>query len=198
MTRRLVAVTAALASVLALASCGENDEPAHTKHTASNGDVYNEADVQFATDMIPHHAQALAMVDLTLNRQLDPEVQRLAEDIREAQAPEIEQMTDWLTAWDEAVPETMRDHTNAHGEGDMEMDSDMPGMMSGEQMSELETAGDAEFQALFLDMMIEHHEGAIEMARTEQDEGAFDPATALAEAIEASQSEEISLMEGLL
>lgn len=193
------AVAAALAAVLLVAGCGgEDDAPTHATHTASNGDEYNDADVRFATDMIQHHAQALAMVDLTLGRQLDPEVQQLAEDIRSAQAPEIEQMVDWLTAWDEPIPETMRDHANAHGEGGMDMDGDVPGMMSEEEMSELENAGDTLFQEMFLEMMIEHHQGAVEMARTEQDEGLFQPALELAASIESSQDDEINKMEELL
>lgn len=77
--------------------------------------------------MIQHHAQALAMVDLPVGRQLDPQVQQVAEDIREAEGPEIEQMAGWLTDRDGPIPETMRDHAKAHGEGDVEMDSDMPG-----------------------------------------------------------------------
>lgn len=198
MTRKISALAAVLATLLALTACGDDEELTHQTHTASNGDEFNDADVAFATDMIPHHAQALSMVDLTLNRELDPEVQQLAEAIRAAQAPEIEQMTDWLTAWDEPIPETMRDHANAHGEGGMETDSDMPGMMSEEEMSALENADDAEFQDLFLEMMIEHHEGAIDMAETEQDEGAFEPAIELARSIEASQEEEIAVMEDLL
>ena len=199
MTKKLFAIGAALAAVLAIAGCGEDDEePTNQTRTASNGDEFNDADVAFATDMIPHHAQALSMVDLTLGRQLDPEVQQLAEAIRAAQAPEIEQMTDWLTAWDEPIPETMRDHANAHGEGGMETDDDMPGMMSEEEMSELENADDAEFQDMFLEMMIEHHEGAIEMAKIEQDDGAFEPAIELAKSIESSQEEEITVMETLI
>jgi uncharacterized protein (DUF305 family) len=196
--KKLAAVMAALAALLALAGCGDDEEqPTNETRTASNGDEFNDADVAFATDMIPHHAQALSMVDLTLDRPLDPEVQQLVEDIRTAQAPEIEQMTDWLTAWEEPVPETMRDHANAHGEGGLEM-GDMPGMMSAEEMAGLESASDAEFQDLFLEMMIEHHEGAIEMAKTEQSEGHFKPAVDLAKSIESSQTEEIELMQGLL
>ncbi len=159
---------------------------------------FNNADVEFATDMIQHHAQALAMVDLTLGRDLDPEVQALAEDIRDAQGPEIEQMTNWLTDWDQPIPATMRDHASAHGGGEMEMDSNMPGMMSAEEMGDLEAAQGAEFQQMWLEMMTEHHEGAIEMAKTEQSKGAFGPAVELAETIESAQQEEISTMQSLL
>jgi len=198
MTKKLFAVVAALATVLALAGCGGDDRPTDETRTAASGDKFNDADVAFATGMIPHHAQALSMVDLTRDRELDPEVRQLAEDIRAAQAPEIEQMTGWLTAWDEPVPETMRDHANAHGGDEMEMDSSMPGMMSEEEMSELENAPDAEFQTMWLEMMTEHHQGAIEMAEAEQSEGAFEPAVELAETIESAQQAEIELMEDLL
>jgi uncharacterized protein (DUF305 family) len=194
---KLAAAAATLAALLALAGCGDDEPATDQTRTASNGDEFNDADVAFATDMIPHHAQALSMVDLTRGRPLDPDVERLVEDIRTAQAPEIEEMTDWLTAWGEPVPETMRDHANAHGDGAPDL-GDMPGMMSAEEMAELEEAPDGEFQARFLEMMIEHHEGAVEMARTERSDGHFKSAIDLARSIESSQTEEIVLMQDLL
>lgn len=186
-----------LAALLSLAGCGDEEPASDETRTAPNGDEFNDADVAFATDMIQHHAQALSMVDLTLDRTLDPEVQQLTEDIRAAQAPEIEQMTDWLTAWEEPVPETVRDHANAHGDGDMDM-GDMPGMMSAEDMAALEDAPDAEFQDRFLEMMIEHHEGAVDMAKDERSDGHFEAGIELAEAIESSQTDEIEVMQDLL
>lgn len=206
-TAALVALTTALA--VPLAACGDDtsDRPSSNR-TAGNGDVYNDADVAFATEMIQHHAQALSMVDLADGRPLDPQVQQLTEAIRAAQGPEIETMSDWLTAWDQEVPETMRDHSNAGHDmgGDMSdrmegMDpehSDMPGMMSAEEMDELQDASDAEFQDLWLEMMVEHHEGAVEMARTEQEDGQFADAIALAQEIQTAQQQEIETMEGLL
>ncbi len=150
--------------------------------------------------MIPHHAQAVAMVVLTQGRPLDPDVENLAMAIREAQVPEVEAMTDWLTAWDEEVPETSLDHSNAgHDMSDMEgMDDEMPGMMTADEMRALEGASDAEFQDLWLEMMIEHHTGAIEMAGAEQNDGEFEEAVALAESIAASQQREIDTMTELL
>lgn len=199
MSTKLTVLAAMLAAVSVVAACGADDKasPPATQ-TAANGEEFNDADVDFATDMIQHHAQALSMVDLTLDRRLDPEVQQLAEDIRAAQAPEIEQMTDWLTDWDQPIPETMRDHAHAHGDDAMEMDSDMPGMMSAEQMDGLEEAKGAAFQQMWLEMMIEHHEGAIEMARAEQSEGRHADAIELAEGIESAQQEELSTMGTLL
>jgi uncharacterized protein (DUF305 family) len=199
MLKKLTALAALLAAMSVLSACGNNDDSSgHETHTSTSGDKFNDADVEFASDMIQHHAQALSMVDLTMGRQLDPEVQQLAEAIRMAQGPEIEQMTDWLTDWDQPIPETLRDHANAHGDGEVEMDSDMPGMMSADQMAELEAAKGAEFQQMWLEMMIEHHEGAIEMAQTEQSDGKFGPAKDLAENIESAQQDEISTMENLL
>ena len=203
--RTLGTLSLGLALALGATACGDDTEAARTVQTSPT--EHNDADVAFATDMIQHHAQALSMVDLTLDRPLDPEVQALAEDIRAAQAPEIETMADWLTDWDEPVPETMRDHANAgHDMGDMSetMDdmedhgSDMPGMMSAEDMDALEGSADADFQQMWLEMMIEHHEGAVEMARAEQEGGRFEPAVDLAGDIIDSQTEEIATMRELL
>ena len=194
--------TLILGLALTLTACG-NDEPDDASTQVSETD-HNDADVAFASDMIQHHAQALSMVDLTVERTLDPEVQQLAEDIREAQGPEIETMSDWLQEWDEEVPATMRDHSNAghdmEGMGDAMdgLDSDMPGMMSGDDFDALENAPDSEFQTLWLEMMIEHHEGAVEMAQDQQEEGQYKPAVDLAGDVVETQTAEIDKMQALL
>ena len=195
--------TLTLGLALTLTACG-NDEPTNDAGTQVSETDHNDADVEFATDMIQHHAQALSMVDLTVDRALDPEVQQLADDIREAQGPEIETMSDWLQGWDEEIPETMRDHSNAghdmEGMGDSMdgLDSDMPGMMSGDDFDELENAPDSEFQTMWLEMMVEHHEGAVEMAQEEQDNGQYKPAVDLAGAVVETQTAEIDRMKALL
>ena len=193
-----------LGLALTLTACGNDDDTSSDTSAQLSATDHNDADVAFATDMIQHHAQALSMVDLTVDRTLDPEVQQLAEDIREAQGPEIETMSDWLQDWDEEVPETMRDHSNAghdmEGMGDT-MDglaSDMPGMMSGEDFDELENASDAEFQDMWLEMMVEHHEGAVEMAKEQQENGQYKPAVDLAGDVVTTQTAEIEKMKALL
>ena len=199
MLKKLTALIALFAATSMLTACGDSDDnPEPETHTAADGAQFNDADAEFATNMIQHHAQALQMVDLTMGRELDPEVQRPAESIRMAQTPEIEQMADWLTAWDQPIPETVRDHANAHGDGSMEMGSDLPGMMTAEEMAELQAAEGDEFQQLWLEMMIEHHEGAIEMAQIEQSDGKFATAIELADAIESCQQDEITTMKDLL
>lgn len=191
---RTVALILSLLLTAALAGCADDaaDERPVAVHTAANGDVYNDADIDFATEMIRHHADALVMVDLTQGRRLSPGMTQLTEDIRAAQVPEIETMVDWLTTWREDVPETSRDHVNSHsGSGDaMGMDPDDVTALEG-------TDGDA-FETMWLEMMIEHHEGAIEMAEAEQEAGVFPDAVALAESIETSQAAGIDQMAGML
>lgn len=203
-TRALGAIALTLALGVGLTACGDDASDAAGKAEVSTTE-HNDADVAFASDMITHHAQALSMVDLTLDRPLDPEVQALAEDIREAQAPEIETMADWLTSWGEDVPATMRDHVNGgHDMDDMSdnMDGmdhdDMPGMMTADDIDELENAGDDQFQDMWLQMMIEHHEGAVEMAEAEQEDGRFKDAVDLAGRIIDAQNQEIDTMKDLL
>jgi len=204
-TRALGALTLGLA--LTLSACGSDDGGSGATAASASTTEHNDADVAFASDMLQHHAQALSMVDLTLDRPLDPEVATLAEQIRDAQSPEIETFTDWLTDWNEEIPQTMRDHSNAgHDMGDMGesmegMDSDdmdMPGMMTADDMTALQDAPNAEFQTRWLGMMVEHHQGAVEMAQSQIEDGQYKPAIDLAEDIVSSQTEEIETMEGLL
>ena len=207
----LPALTAlALSLSLMVTACGSDDtsgpSTAETSAQVSRTE-HNDADVDFASGMIQHHAQALAMVDLLAGRDLDRDVRALADDIRAAQAPEIETMADWLAEWGEDIPATVRDHANAgghggHGEGKQrdgeDLGLDMPGMVSAAEMAALGESGDGEFRDRWLEMMVEHHEGAVQMAATEQADGRYKPAVELAKDIQASQQAEIDIMEGLL
>lgn len=145
-----------------------------------------QADVDFVQGMIPHHQQAVEMADHVLANGVDPEVNALAAQIKDAQAPEIEQMTAWLDDWGQEV----MDH------GSMDMSGD--GMMSESEMAEFNAASGAELDAMFLEMMIRHHEGAISMANTEIDDGSDADAITLAKAIVATQQTEIDEMKSLL
>ena len=199
MLKKLTVLVALLTAMSALAACGNDEADQNEKtHTALNGDKFNDADVSFATDMIPHHAQATEMVNLTMGRHLDPEVEKLAEGIRSAQVPEIETMVGWLTDWGKRIPATAQDHAHGDSDSGMEMHTDMPGMMTEEQMSELEHAHGADFQTMWLEMMIEHHQGAIEMAKTEIDDGKDAAAVDLAKSIVTAQTAEIDRIEKLI
>ncbi|WP_237768186.1 DUF305 domain-containing protein [Serinicoccus sp. CNJ-927] len=180
----------ALAALFTISACSDGTTANPSSSAAS--EEHNDADVQFATEMIPHHQQAVEMSDMALE-QGGTEVRELAERIQAAQAPEIETMTEWLQAWGEDVPET-------DGHGSMEgMDhSQMEGMMSPEDMADLGSAQGSQFDTMWLEMMIEHHDGAITMAQTQVADGLDPEAVALAEDIAESQEAEIEEMEALL
>lgn len=192
MLRKTLAVTVLVAAAaLGLTACADD---ASDTDPGSGGDVssqFNDADVTFAQQMIPHHQQAVEMAELASERAESDEVRELAEDIEAAQGPEIETMTGWLEAWDQDVPSGSMDHGDMSG-------GDMGAMMSDEEMMALEDADGAAFDEMFLEMMIRHHEGAIAMARTEQANGENPDAVALAEQIEADQEAEIDTMRQLL
>ncbi len=186
------------AATLTLAACGDDGG------ASSSGSDHNDQDVAFASDMIPHHAQAVQMAQMAEDRADNPQVQELASQIEAAQGPEIDTMAGWLEDWNEDVPPTDMGDMGGTNDNDMDHDmgdmggTDMPGMMSETAMDELGGSTGADFDSMFLRMMIEHHEGAIEMARTEQQEGKNPDAIQLAKDIEAAQTDEIATMEDLL
>ncbi|MBU1250289.1 MAG: DUF305 domain-containing protein [Actinobacteria bacterium] len=155
----------------------------------NRAEPFNDRDVSFASNMVPHHVGALEMAEVILAKEGIPvEVQDLAARIEAAQQPEINQMNDWLRAW--GAP------TVAGGHGGHSMM--MSGMMSEADMMALEDAQGIEAARLFLEGMIVHHKGAVEMAQVEVDGGKFPEAVALARAIIEQQTDEIAEMEILL
>jgi uncharacterized protein (DUF305 family) len=119
----------------------------------------------------------------------------LAATITAAQQPEIDTMTAWLKAWDKKVPDDSGDMAGMDHDSSS---SDMPGMMSGDDIASLEAASGTAFDQQFLTMMMAHHEGAIEMAAVEQRDGAYDDAVSLATRIQKDQAAELVLMKKLL
>ncbi len=202
--KRTLVPALVIAGMAVLGACSNTQEPAHDMSTMSSPTAeqspaeasaqFNDADVQFAQMMIPHHQQAVEMSDLIADKSgIDPQVLDLAAQIKEAQAPEIEQLTQWLEQWGAPVPES----------GSMDsMDSmdhgSMSGMMSADDMQALEDASGAEAGRLFLSQMISHHQGAVAMAQTEIDEGENADAIAMAKGIVETQQAEISTMNELL
>lgn len=185
-----------LAGSLTLTACGDSETGAGSPENSAD---FNDADVTFAQAMIPHHQQAVAMAELADAQASSPEVKQLAAEIEAAQGPEIETMTSWLEEWGAEVPDSAdgMDHGSMDGMEGMDLE-DMPGMMTDQQMSDLDEATGATFDRLFLTMMIAHHQGAVEMAETEISDGQNADAVALAEQIEATQTEEIATMQELL
>lgn len=195
--RPLAGLAAAAALSIALVGCGSTSPgtgmsehgDGHGSSSAEAGEMMT-ADAQFAMMMIPHHEQAVEMSDMLLAKDdVDEDVAALAERIKAAQSPEIEQMQEWL----DAQGLDMGDMDDM-GMGGM----DHSGMMSEEDMDALEAAEGAEASRLFLEQMIEHHEGAIEMAEAQVADGEDPEMVALAESIIESQTAEIAEMQELL
>lgn len=189
------AATAAitLTALLALTGCAgttnsggmDNMPGMGSSASASPAADVNNADMQFTMMMIPHHEQAVEMADMILAKDgIDERVTALAEQIKAAQGPEIELMESWLEDWGTPM-------------GDMD-GMDHGGMMSDGDMEALEAATGVEASRLFLEQMIVHHEGAIEMAQDEVDNGQNPDVITLAENIIASQTTEIATMEDIL
>lgn len=158
---------------------GSSSAPAETADA-------NEVDIMFARMMIEHHTQAVDMSDTILGKEgIDEQVTALAEDIKAAQQPEIEKMESWLQDWDAADTDT----------GEMDHGG---GMMTEEDMQALDDATGVEASRLFLEQMIEHHNGAIDMAQDEIDNGQNSDAVNLAQTIVDTQTAEITTMEEIL
>jgi uncharacterized protein (DUF305 family) len=196
---------AALSAVALAAGCGgtshggghTGDQSATAGATGSPSATaaHNQADIAFAQGMIPHHQQAVEMAELAETRASDPQVKALAAKIKTAQAPEIEEMTTWLTNWGAPMPSPSVGGHDMHGNGP---GSAMPGMMTEQDMAALEKATGGEFDRMFLEMMIRHHQGAVQMATTELEQGQNPAAKGLAEKIKADQTTEIGQMQSLL
>lgn len=195
--KRVPALVILLFTALVLTACG-NDA---SETGSGEGDTktatteFNDADVTFAQGMIPHHEQAVEMAELATDRAESDDVKRLAADIEAAQAPEIEQLTTWLEQWGAEAPSGAMDHGDM-GHGDS--GGDMSGMMTEEDMTMLEGAQGADFDRAFLEMMVVHHEGAVEMAETEVADGENPDAIEMAETIISTQEAEIAEMRELL
>ena len=193
-SRRTLPVAAAVLA-LGLSACGSGGDASHGPMTAGSGGSVSapggavsgvEADVKFAQMMIPHHEQALEMATLALeNDTASADVKSLARQIEAAQDPEIQVMKGWLSQWGAQESSGPMDH----GPG---------GMMSEEDMDALKAASGADFDQMWLRMMIEHHQGAVTMAQDVL--AATDDADVkkLANAVVTGQQEEIATMQGMI
>lgn len=169
---------------------GSSTYPPVTPGPAATG-AHNDADITFAQEMIPHHGQAVVMADMILTKSDNAAVKTLAEGIKNAQTPEIATLTGWLKGWSATAPNP---YEHAGGMSGM----NHGGMMSTQQMDELMKAQGASADKAFLTHMIEHHRGAVDMAKTQLAKGQNPQAKALAQTIITSQTAEITTMQNLL
>lgn len=192
MRKRTIALITTVGVTLVLTGCaqpagtpGTDPGPGGTPSNSVPTSV-NAADQMFVTMMIPHHRQAIEMADIVLEKDgVDQRVLDLAQQIKDAQGPEIQTMEGWLDSWGVGVG-----MPGGMSGGD--------GMMSDDDMDALEAADGTEASRLFLEQMMMHHEGAINLARGAVSNGQNPDVIALAEQIIATQADEIAIMQELL
>ena len=208
--RLLILLTGLLAAAQACASAGRSPSDEAVRPDAARVaeleaiyraraeaalDGAHEADIRFMTHMIPHHAQALVMAGFAPDNAASPSIRTLCARIINAQTDEIAVMSRWLSDRGLPVPET--GDMRGHADGAMLM----AGMLTPEQLAELEAARGPDFDRLFLRYMIQHHKGAVTMVRelfatdgAAQDDFVFK----LASDIHVDQATEIARMEIML
>jgi uncharacterized protein (DUF305 family) len=184
---------ALLIGTLALVGCTNGQEVDVDVHSsAARAEVsaqHNAADVTFSQDLIAHHTELVELADMASTRAQHEDVRELAAEISASQTTEIETLRGWLLAW-----------------GELLTSDSMPGMkhspladmLTDEQHQQLASAAGAGFDTLFLETVMAHHRGAIEMAGFEQEAGSNPQAIDLAREIEASHRTGIVEIERLL
>ena len=155
--------------------------------------TFTPADVRFMQGMIGHHAQALEMTALVPAHSSSDAIRKLAQRIEISQADEIQMMQEWLTRRGQKVPDQ-----HAHHAPGAPL---MPGMLTGEEMARLAQAKGPEFDRLFLQFMIRHHEGALTMVQdlfAQPGAGQESDVFAFASDVDADQRMEIDRMRAAL
>ena len=147
-------------------AAGAHQAPAQTSDPKPRPDLvrapYSQADVDFMTGMIPHHAQAVLIAGWAGSHGARPEVRTLCERMVIAQRDEIEMMRNWLRDRGQFVPDANATHHRMKMNG-LEHDMLMPGMLTPEELARLDKARGPEWDRLFLEAMIRHHQGALKM-----------------------------------
>ena len=175
-----------IAAALLLAAC--STAPGGMDMDNDSTATFNNADETFLMEMVAHHEQAIEMADMVLDKDgVDERVTEFTQKIKAAQGPEIETMNGWLDDWGIVTTDGGTEGMDHSG-----------GMMSDDDMAMLENATSADAARVFLELMIEHHQGAIVMAQQQLDNGENPDALELAHAIIDDQTAEIALMQALL
>jgi uncharacterized protein (DUF305 family) len=215
--KSFIALLAAVPTAVLLSACTSPAPDEHANHQqgsessqsspAAQPAGFNDQDVDFATNMIPHHQQAVEMAAMVPDRSTNPAVLKLAADISAAQGPEIETLKVFLVQWkqgsdtpqDTPEPSATPDDPNAHqGHGGMDPSMNMQGMVDAAAIANLASLKGPEFDKSWMQAMIGHHEGAIEMANAEIAGGANVDAKNLAQQIVTAQQGEITQMKQML
>jgi len=183
----LIVIGGAGAAILGL---GGNDYP-----------TADSVDAGFARDMSIHHRQAVLMAGLARDRSTDAEIALIAYDIESGQLAQVGEMQGWLSLWglSQSTGEPM---SWMGGHGGMDMSGSgaglMPGMATADDLDELRAAEGAEFDKLFLQLMIRHHQGGAQMASFAAEHADVRPVRTLARSIANSQAVETRTLTDML
>ena len=184
---------AAVAAAGLIAGCGgagtsPGEAPPQPAGAAPAGsqERHNQDDVVFLQNMLPHHVQTGAMSDLAHNKATSLKVKTIALRIKAAQDQQITRIRNLLGAWGVPIP------TEGGGSGQV------PGMLSDQQIQQLKSSSGGDFDQLFLQLMIDHQKGAIQMSQTELAQGSDPQARRLAQDTISGQQSEINQMQKLL
>jgi uncharacterized protein (DUF305 family) len=180
--RRFVFLMCIALGAVVMTACGDDGGA-----TMSSTGQFNAADVTFTQNMVPHHEQAIAMAGLALdaNAGASAKTKDIATRIKQAQDPEITMMRSMMQSWGTSG---MMDGMAGH---------DVAGMMSAAEMTALARLTGSQFDRSWAEMMIKHHQGAIEMANTVKKSGKSNELRILADQIIATQTAEIGELQTL-
>lgn len=209
MTTLTARVFACLAALVLLAGCGGGDAPGEAAGGPDEPEAplitgepagFNEADIAFATDMVPHHAQAIDLSRTATERSANREVVRLAEQIVAVAQPELNILNVFLVQWNENVRwnENPENGTGADGPDGPVADEDRPGTVDDATIARLGSLSGPEFDRLWLQSMIGQNRGAIEIANAEIADGTNVDAISIARTIVAGQQAQIAKMTQIL
>lgn len=198
----LPAVFIGLFVALFLTSCSGSDDhtgahPTDESSSTAAPPGFNADDHSFATNMIPHHEQAIELAAMAPEHSTDSELIALADKISAAQEPEIKALRVFLVQWDEN-PDDNASHGGAGGHGGDGGHGAMAGMVDDATMAKLRSLQGAEFDTLWLQSMISHHQGAIEMAKAEVANGQNVDIKRMAQTMVDTQQAEITQMNQML
>lgn len=159
---------------------------------------FSKADADFLSDMILHHGQATEMAGLVPERSASDQIKTFAARIDVVQDSEIDLMSGWLEENEYPVPLDVEGGDGSGPRAPEHGHADMPGMLTDAEMADLEAASGAEFDRLFLEGMIKHHEGALTMCEEVAGSGSEERVIELATNIAADQMAEIDRMANML
>jgi uncharacterized protein (DUF305 family) len=190
--RRVLLAGAAAGISLLLTACGGGDDGASADTGSPAGDAttaaatFNDADVMFAQQMITHHQQVVDMAELAEKNAKSPELKTLATDMKTGDAAVVQQLTTMLTTWGKPTTMESMDHGS------------MPGMTSEKDMQMLESMKGTEFDRMFIQMMIAHHNGSMQMTMEQKSNGSNAEAKTLADEMHTTQTTQVAQLEKVL